>query len=511
MAGKGIVYLVGVGPCDPDLLTVKGKTCVEKADSILYDTLVDEQLLEWARPDAERIRVAPSGDRTISPKEVSTLLIAKAREGKTVVRLKSGDPFTVDREADEINELAASGIPFEVVPGIIPGHAAAVYAGIPLRYGAYGSSVAFIGESEDPANPQLTGDPMANGLSTLVFHVKQESLPSIVENLMRHGRDPQTPIAVISQGASPSQRTVTGSLATIIDRVAPETMRPPVIAIVGDLVTLRERLNWFEKKPLFGKKIIVTRARQQAASLSNRLKAYGASVVEFPTIEIAPPESVAPLEKAIENLQNYDWIIFTSVNGVAFFLDRLRISQRDLRDLKGLKVCAIGPATAAAIETLHVNVDIVPDEYRAESIIECLARALGDIKKIRNLNILLPRAKLARDVLPNELRRLGARIDVVEAYRTVLPTTDRGAIEARLQRREIDLVTFTSSSTVSHFAALFSTKDLSKILEGVDIACIGPITAETASRFNLTTQIMPEAYTIPALVEAIVNHYRRAD
>ena len=500
-AGK--VYLIGAGPGDPGLFTLKGKRCLEEADVVAYDALANPRLLLHAKPGAELIYVGKRGGEHALPQdEIGNLLVNRARAGKIVVRLKGGDPFVFGRGGEEAEELAAAGIAFEIVPGVTSAVAAPAYAGIPLTHRDFTSTVAFVTGHEDPTKEEtsVAWDKIATGIGTLVFFMGVGQLPEIVKRLVEHGRSPETPAAVIRWGTRAEQRVVTGTLATLVDRSA--GVKPPALIVVGEVVALREKLRWFEDKPLFGRRILVTRAREQASAFSQRLEAAGAEVIEFPTIQIEPPESWAPLDAAIARIREYQWVIFTSANGVRHFWDRLHNAGRDARDLFGITVCAIGPATAAALLDRGVRADVVPPEFKAEALAEALGR-----EGMRGARVLLARAAEAREVLPAELTRGGATVDVVPAYRTVRNAANAEELRAMLRDGKIDAVTFTSSSTVRYFLELVGPEGIER-LRGVVVASIGPITADTAARHGITSDVMPDSYTIPALAEALVRHFQ---
>ena len=506
-AEKGKVYLVGSGPGDPGLLTLRAKECIEKADVVIYDYLANVVFLAYARKDAERIYVGKEGGRhTLGQNEINRLIVEKATQGLTVVRLKGGDPFIFGRGGEEAQELVKSGIPFEVVPGVTSAIAVPAYAGIPLTHRDFTATVAFVTGHEDPTKEtsNIAWDKIATGAGTLVFLMGVGNLSKIAASLVEHGRSPDTPVAVIRSGTVPGQRTVTGSLGNIADLAQKEQIKPPAIIVVGDVVSLRKDLNWFERKPLFGKRIVVTRAREQASDFVARLSELGAECIEFPTIEVIPPPSWKELDQAIGNLETYQWVVFTSVNGVKRFFDRLEHSGQDARSLKGIRIAAIGPKTADALREKGVKPDLVPAEYRAEAVVEAFRR-----HEIEGSKILLPRAAEAREVLPQELEKLGAAVEVVEAYRTVRPKGAKDEIRAMLEKDDIHMVTFTSSSTVSNFMEMFEDEGdrLLKWMEKLTVACIGPVTAKTAKERGLSVQITPSDYTIEALVKAIVDYF----
>ena len=506
---KGKVYLIGAGPGDPGLITVKGLKWLETADVVVYDYLANEQLLGYIREGAEKVYVGKKGgEHTLPQDQINDLIIAKANEGKSVARLKGGDPFIFGRGGEEAEELARAGIPFEIVPGVTSAIAAPAYAGIPLTHRDYTSTVAFITGHEDPTKEEskIAWDKISTGIGTLVFLMGVGNLSRIAQELMKNGRAPETPVALIRWGTLPEQETILGNLSNIGETARSRKIKPPVIILVGEVVALRERLNWFETLPLFGKKVLVTRAREQASDLSERLRVLGAIPVEFPTIGILPPESWTDADHCIQQLIRYDWIIFTSVNGVRSFVDRLLALGRDVRDLKGPRVCAIGPKTAEALEALKVRVNFVPQEYRAEAVFEGLRK-----KKLKAKSILIPRAKVARDILPEELRKAGAVVDVAEVYRTVLPKENVAEVREILKKRDVSAITFTSSSTVANFVEMLGREEARELIAGIPVASIGPITAEKAKALGIETAVMPAEYTIPALVQALVEYFKRSD
>ncbi|MBI2875543.1 MAG: uroporphyrinogen-III C-methyltransferase [Candidatus Tectomicrobia bacterium] len=505
---KGKVYLVGAGPGDPRLVTLKGIECLREAEVVVYDHLASEELLSYAPAEAERIYAGKEGGlHTLSQGEINALILQRAQEGRVVVRLKGGDPFIFGRGGEEGEELAAAGITIEVVPGITSAIAVPAYAGIPVTHRDHTSTIAIITGHEDPTkeSSRIQWDKISTGIGTLVFLMGVGNLPHIVEQLIQHGRSPQTPVAVIRWGTTAQQETVVGTLETIVDHVRERQLAPPAITVVGEVVQLRERLNWFERLPLFGRRVVVTRSREQASDLSRRLRRYGAEVLEVPSIQIVPPPSWEEMDRAIASLGHYHWVIFTSANGVRHFFARLLASGKDARALSGLQVCAIGPATAEELQRFGISPDRIPGEYRAEGILE----ALGG-EALAGKRVLLPRAAEAREILPEELRKRGAQVDVVAAYYTVSPGGQPSRLVEMLEHQEVHLVTFTSSSTVRNFVELLPPDRLPALLAGVQVACIGPITARTARELGLETQIMPQRYTIPDLVEAIVEHLRPA-
>ena len=487
------VYLIGAGPGDPDLITWKGRKLLAVADAVLYDHLANEHLLELAPKTCERIYVGKKkAIHAHSQEDICAMMIDRARSGLTVVRLKGGDPFIFGRGGEEVEALADAGIEFEVIPGVTSPLGIAAYSGVPLTHRDHTSVVTFVtGHSVATIDWDRVGR-----AETLVVLMGLTSIHDIAREIMARGRSPATPAMAVRWGTRPDQETVVGTLATISDQVDAAHMKPPATIIIGEVVALRDKLNWFERLPLFGKRIVVTRAQDQAGEFTERLLALGADAVELPTISILPPQDPAPLDAAIECLASYDWLIFTSANGVRFFLDRLDQSRSDLRSLKA-RICAIGPATRRAVERLHLKVDLMPNEYVAEGLIAAFSE--HDLKGKR---ILLPRAAAARDLIPAELAKLGAHIDVVEAYRNTIPADAANrATEIFSAARKPDWITFTSSSTVSNFLSIAGAEGL----RGVRIASIGPVTSSTLRARGLPVDVEARDYTIEGLIESILN------
>jgi uroporphyrinogen III methyltransferase/synthase len=484
------VYLVGAGPGDPELITVKGRKILERADSILFDHLANERLLNLAPAHAERVYVGKKRSKhEFTQEEISQMLIERARRGWTVVRLKGGDPFIFGRGGEEMEALAEAGIPFEIVPGVTTPLGVAAYTGVPLTHREHTSAVTFVtGHNVEAIDWCKIGS-----AETIVLFMGLVNFPAIARELVRHGRSPATPAMVVRWATRADQQTIAGTLENLPRKIELAGLKPPATIVIGEVVALRERFNWFEKLPLFGRRIVVTRDRRQAAELAEPLEALGAATLLLPVIEIRAAEDPESLDIAIARLDSYDWLIFTSVNGVRFFVERLDASHRDLRSLRA-KLCAIGPATRAALEALHLKVDRMPEEYVAESLVQ--AFAADDLSGRR---ILLPRAAVARDLVPAELTRLGAAVEVVEAYRTVVP--ENAAKQAReILARKPDWITFTSSSTVKNFVAIAGRE----ALQGVKIASIGPITSGTLREYALTADVEAGPHTVEGLVEGIV-------
>ncbi len=502
---NGKVYLVGAGPGDPELITLKGLECIKNADVIIYDYLASPSLLKHAREHAEIIYVGKKGgDHTLSQDRINALIAEKAQKGFTVTRLKGGDPFIFGRGGEEAEVLIDARIPFEIIPGVTSAIAAPAYAGIPLTHRKFTSTIAFVTGHEDPAKAESNIDwaALAKGIGTLVFLMGVKNLPHITDRLMHHGMSPDTPVALVRWGTTPKQTTVSGTLDTIVERTKAAGLKPPAIIVVGHVVKLREKMRWFETRPLMGQCIVVTRAREQASDLVKRLSDLGAECLECPTIKVSPPQDVKPLDRAMENLSSYDWLIFTSVNGVNFFFERLFQKNKDVRALKDIHTAVIGPATEKRLFDFGLKSDIVPESYRAESVVKAFAG-----KDVTGRKILLPRAKEARPVLPLELKKMGAVVDEVTAYCTHAVKDNTDVLSARLKERSIDMITFTSSSTVKNFRALFPNEDLKDLMRGVTIASIGPVTADTARDLGFDVHIIAESYTIPGLCQAILTHF----
>ncbi len=501
---KNKVYLVGAGPGDTGLLTLKGKACIEKADVIVYDYLAADELLKYARKDAELIYAGKKGgDHTLTQTQINDLLVEKAKQGHTVTRLKGGDPFIFGRGGEEIEALVEEGLAFEVVPGVTSAIAAPAYAGIPLTHRKFTSTVTFVTGHEDPTkkDTSINWKALAENSGTLVFLMGVKNLPNIVNRLQENGMDTTTPAALVRWGTTTRQQAVTGTLETINENVNAAGLKPPCIIVVGEVISLREKMNWFENRPLFGKKIVVTRARAQASDMISRLTELGAQCLEYPVIKIVPPQDFSPLDAAIETLATYDWIIFTSVNGVEFFFKRLCQKGKDARALGNLKTACIGPVTAERLKFYGINTDILPESFRAESIVKAF-----ESESVSGKRILLPRAAEARPILPEELSKMGAVIDEISAYQTVNDTENLDSLIGQLELGDIDLITFTSSSTVTNFKKLIPHDRFKSLLKNITIASIGPITSETAVKNGFNVHIEAQSYTIPGLCEAIVSH-----
>ena len=490
---RGKVYLIGAGPGDPDLITWKGRQLLAAADSVLFDHLANERLLELAPRGCERIYVGKKkAVHAFAQEEICAMMIDRARRGLTVVRLKGGDPFIFGRGGEELEALADAGVPFEVVPGVTSPLGIAAYSGVPLTHREHTKLVTFVTGHDVPGIDWAK----VGQSETLVVFMGIASIREIAREIMAHGRSGDVPAIAVRWGTRADQETVTGTLATIADEIEKAHLKPPATVIIGEVVRLHAKLAWFEKLPLFGTKIVVTRAQDQASDFSERLRSLGADAVELPVISIEPAVDPGAFDRAIEQLASYDWLIFTSVNGVRFFVERLDRSAHDLRSLKA-RICAIGPATRRAVENLHLKVDLMPKEYVAESVVEAFRS-----KGLEGKRILLPRAAVARDLIPSALAKLGAKVDVVEAYRNVVP--ENAAAKAREifgETKKPDWITFTSSSTVKNFVAIAGREALA----GVRIASIGPVTSATARELGLTVDVEAKQFTLDGVIGAILS------
>ena len=504
------VYLLGAGPGDPGLLTLKARDVLARADVVVYDALANDSLLGHARPDAEIIYVGKvAGNHALPQHEINALLVAKAKEGKVVARLKGGDPYIFGRGGEEAEELLAAGVPFEEVPGISSTIAAPAYAGIPVTHRDFASSVTIITGHENPDKPGSVHNwqALAQSASTLVFVMGMKNLPDIARNLLTAGLAPDTPAALIYRGTTARHRSLVSTIAQLPEAAVAAGFTNPSVIVVGKVASLRDKLNWYEQKPLLGRSIVVTRAREQASGLAQSLTELGAEVIQCPTIEIRTLPDYAELDAAIARLADYGWIIFTSVNGVKYFWQRLAALGRDSRAIGACRVAAIGPATADALRERGICPDFIPERYVAEGVVEGLkAREAG---RLAGMRMLLPRAAKAREVLPEELGKAGAVVDVISAYETVPAASRKDEVLARLAEGSLDCVTFGSSSTVENFLELVPAASL-KAHPTTLLAAIGPVTADTLRKHGLEPHIQPEAYTIPALVEAIKAHFAKA-
>lgn len=506
-----IVYLIGAGPGDPGLITVRGMECLASADVVLYDHLVHARLLRHARADAEKIDLGVAAPQALEQEAICYLLAEKAREGKTVARLKWGDPFVFDRGGAEALFLHEQGVRFEVVPGIPAGVAVPSYAGIPITYPGGGDTVTFVRGHEDEGKRKTSLDwtSLARLDGTIVCYAGPDQAAEMLAALVASGRPRDDSAAVIYDGTLPTQETITGTLEEIAHRMNDADDRRAAILVVGRVANLRNHLRWFDSRPLFGKRILVTRPRDQAAELVQRLESMGAEAIEAPMIRIVPPDDYSQLDEAVARAGTFDWIIFASTNAVDAFVGRLLAGPQDLRALHGVRLCGVGPATAERIAEYGLKMDVTPTEFRAEAML----RALAERGDVRGLKVLLPRADIGREVVADELRKQGADVTEVVAYRTVVVEAEREGepdIYRMLLEKRIDVVTFTSPSAVRNIVRVLGAEPAADLLQGTIVASIGPVTAEAAAQSNIATTVMPEQYTVPALVDAIVRHFEQA-
>lgn len=499
------VYLVGAGPGDPGLLTTKGLQVLEIADVIIYDALINPHILKYAKRDAEIIYVGKiAGNHALPQQQINELLAQKARENKVVARLKGGDPYIFGRGGEEGEYLAAQNIPFEEIPGISSAIAAPAYAGIPLTHRDFTSSVMIITGHEKPekTTSSLNWKAMVQSGATLVFVMGMKNLVAISTNLLNAGMKADTPAAVIYRGTTPMQKSVFSTVQKLPEDAA--SFSNPSVIVIGRVASLHSSLDWFEKKPLLGRRIVVTRAREQASDISKALMNLGADVIECPSIKIDPMSDYALADAAIGTLQHYSWIIFTSVNGVKYFWQRLVKANKDSRALGGAKVAAIGPATAAALEKHGIIPDLVPESYVAESVAAELLRIEGPA--LKGMRILLPRAAEARMVLPDQLALAGAIVDIVPLYEAHPASDKESEVLELLGEGGIDCISFGSSSTVRNFLKIVPREAIRKTRPA--LASIGPVTSATLRENGLQVDIEPEEYTIPALIQSIENHFK---
>ncbi|MDD9942909.1 MAG: uroporphyrinogen-III C-methyltransferase [Myxococcales bacterium] len=507
MPHTGTVFLVGGGPGDPGLITRRAAECLARADLVLYDALIHTKLLEFCRRDASVEFVGKRAGRAAARQDaIHRKLLEGARAGLTVVRLKGGDPYLFGRGSEEAEYLSAHGIAFEVVPGVPSPLAATSYAGISLSHRDLASSIAYVTATESPTKDRSAHDwsKLATATQTLVIFMGLRKLKSLMQTLIEHGRDPACPAAVIQSASLPVQRTVTGTVATIAERAGEAGIGMPALTVVGDVVTLRSQLRWYDRKPLFGKRVLVTRAEGQSVSLVDALRYAGAEALAFPTIRIAAPDDPAPLCNAVEHVGDYDWVVFTSVNGVERFFDELDRQQGDSRRLGPVRIASIGPATAAALQVRGLRPDVTPQEFRGERVAEAMVALHHG--SMNGQTVLLPRAAVARSALPDALREAGARVDVVPAYQSLPPDAATcEALRATLSAGELDIATFTSPSTVQNAVAAIGAGAADRI-NALTVAVIGPVTRDAAQKLGIRVDVMPERYTIDGLLARLEEH-----
>jgi uroporphyrinogen III methyltransferase/synthase len=512
---SGRVHLVGAGPGGAGLLTARALRCLADADVVVHDDLVPRRLLDFVRPDAEIVAVGPVHARAgrLAQDDVETLLVDRARAGRVVVRLKNGDPMLFGRGGEEAAVLAAAGVPFEIVPGVTSALAVPAYAGIPVTHRDYASAVTIVTghqAGEDAGASALPGvdwGALARVGGTLVFLMGVRQLADLLARLVAEGLAPDTPAAIVRWGGTGRQTTITGTATTLAERAAAAGIRPPAVVVVGEVVRLRAQLAWWERRPLFGRRVVVTRARRQAGGLADRLEELGADVLTVPTIALVDRLGAPEVRRTLTAVDRYDWLVFTSTNGVRCFMDGLRREGVDLRALGRAKIAAIGTETAKALGDHLLTADVVPTDFRAEGLLA----ALGD-RMAAGQRVLLPRAAGSRSVLPDVLRGYGAEVDDVALYEAVVPSgpdaPDGDVLRDALVAGTVDAVTFTSSSTVRNFVTLLGADAATLVARsGAAVACIGPVTAEAAAALGLTVGVQPAVYTVPALVDALVAHF----
>jgi len=511
---KGKVYLVGAGPGDIGLLTVKGLRCLQKAEVVIYDFHLNAQILNYINHKAEFIYAGKrGGHHTMNQDEINAMLIKKAKEGSIICRLKGGDPFVFGRGGEEAEILSKEGVEFEIVPGVSSSIAAPAYAGIPLTHRLFSSSFAVIPGYEDITKEEsaIKWSKLATGVGTLVFLMAVKNVASIAQKLIDNGLSPDTPVAIVRWGTRPDQKTIVGTLENIAGVLKENEIKPPAVMVVGEVVKLRESLNWYEKKPMFGHRILVTREHLEGFE---PLEELGAEILAFPTIEIVPPRNYNELDNAIDSIETYHWLIFTSRNGVKYFLGRFFEKDRDIRDLKGINICTIGNRTAREIEKYGLKVDLIPERFHAEGLIDAIIKMQAKKRKskiksskskiLKGVRFLLPRAEVAREVFPETVRGLGGEIDVPVVYRTIKPESHGKRLRRFLREGKITIATFTSASTFYNFKEIIG-EDVEKLLKGVAIAAIGPVTAKAIEKTGLHVAIMPRESTIDEMVAEIIR------
>lgn len=498
----GTVYLVGAGPGDPKLITVRGQELLRQADLVVYDHLVAPGVLKVCSSKTKLVYVGKEAKKhTASQETINRLLIRSAKTGKMVVRLKGGDPFLFGRGGEEALALAKARVSFEIIPGVTSALAVPAYAGIPVTHRALSSSVAVMTGHEDPTKQEsaIRWDRLATGCDTLIFLMGVSTLPGIVSQLTRHGRAVRTPCAVIEWGTWPRQRTVTGTLASIVSRVKRAAIEPPAVLVVGDVVSLRDRLNWFEQRPLFGQRILVTRPSEKLSSLTEPLEALGADVEELPAIALAPVRRNGAFRHAVQDIPKTDWVFFTSPEGIGWFTRMLKPYRKDVRALLGCHLGAIGPKTAASIEEAGLHVDFVPKRFSQEAVLEDLPRRV-----LRGKRALILSAEESRDVLADGLRQRGMSVTKVPIYRTVMPPALSDRVR-ELFRRPVDLATVTSASCVDHLYQAMRAAGLGKQFSSLHFASIGPVTSSAVRACGGVVAVEAATSTIEGLVEAIAR------
>ena len=502
MTGQGKVYIIGVGPGDYKLMTIKAAEYISRADVIVYDRLVNSRVLSYAREDAEMVYVGKMPDHHAVPQDgINDILVKKAQEGKLVARVKGGDPFLFGRGGEEAECLYNNGIEFEIVPGVTSAIAVPAYAGIPVTHRDCCSSLHIITghERPDKSGSSINFEVISRLEGTLVFLMGVKNLPEISDNLMKYGKDKMTPTAVVENGTTPAQRVITGNLGDITLKVQAAGIKSPAVIVVGDVVNLKEKLSWFAKGPLSGKRILVTRSRTQASRLVEVIEGLGGEAVEFPVIKIAEPEDFRQFDQILQDLKGFNRLVFTSVNGVRAFFKRMKHKHIDIRDLSGVKLCAVGQATADELEQMGLNVDYVPEKYTTRELLDGLVELLEPGERV-----LLARADIASKEFTYGLKERGIDFVDLTVYRTLPSGANRDTILGLLEGSRIDFITFTSSSTVMNLISIIGEEYIDKISKA-RVVCIGPVTAKTAQESGITVAAVADTYTIDGLVEKLVE------
>ena len=504
------VYLIGTGPGDPGLIAVHGLDCLRAADVVIHDPLVSPRILKHARPGAELINVGSAAQKPMAQEAISYLLADKAREGSLVARLKRGDPFVFDRGGEEALFLHEQGIPFEVIPGIPLGIGVPAYAGVPVTYPGGGDTITLVRGYEDESRtlPDIDWASLARLEGTMVCYAGSQQLPRMLEAMRSHGWSGDEPGVIVYNGTMTSQESIAGTIDELLLHVHEHPRRLPAILVVGRVVGFREHIRWFDARPLFGKRVLVTRPREQAGEMIDRLTVLGADAIEAPMIRIVPPDDEGPLKQAARNAAAFDWIVFTSANSVEAFMSALLDGPRDIRALAGPLLCTVGSGTAERLARYGIRVDLVPDEFRAEAVVAVLAQN-GAVEGSR---VLIPRADIGRDVIADGLRGAGAHVTDVVAYKTVLEEAqqdDGPDVYRMLLDQAIDVVTFTSPSAVRNFTEIYGAEQTTDLLKNTIVAVIGPVTAEAAIQLGIPVAVVPAVATVPALVDAIAAYVSR--
>ncbi len=501
MGPRGKVYLVGAGPGDIGLLTVKGLRALQEADVVVYDFHLNAQVLNYIKQDAEFVYAGKrGGHHEMSQEEINAILVDRAKRGLKVCRLKGGDPFVFGRGGEEAQVLAKEGIEFEVIPGVSSAVAVPAYAGIPLTHRQFSSSFIVVPGSEAYTKEKSTIDwqVLARWRGTLVFLMAVANIKNVSDRLIENGKDPDTPVAIIRWGTRADQKTVISKLSKVAEDVNAHEIKPPAVVVVGDVVRLRDELNWFEKKPLFGHRVLITRDTTKGYE---KLEALGAEVFQFPTVRVVPVDDFSDLDRCIERIQSYHYLVFTSQNGVRYFFQRFFALGRDIRQLAHLKICAVGEKTEALLRQMGLIVDIVPERFNAEGLVEAFSAHGG----FRGKRFLFPKAEKAREVFPEAVIAGGGEIDAPVTYRAIKPSGHGKRLQRFLKEGKITVATFTSGETFKNFVEMLD-EPVEELLKDVLIAAIGPVTRKTIEKAGLQVHIMPEKATVEAMVDAIVKY-----